>query len=60
VPYRCVNRATEEALKTFIEHKDKEMMNALATADKAFVSCAARPAQERAKIIYVGERAGPG
>ena len=38
-------------LKTFTEHTDQEMMDALAAADKAFVSWAARPVEERAKII---------
>src|SRR5437879_2162844 len=51
VPYRSVNPATGEVLKTFTEHTDQEMMDALATADKAFVSWAARPIEERAKII---------
>jgi len=59
VPYRSVNPDKGEVLKTFIEHTDQEMLDALATADKAFVSWAARPIEERAKIIYVGERAGP-
>ena len=51
VPYRSVNPATGEVLKTFTEHTDQDMMNALATADKAFVSWASRPIDERAKII---------
>src|SRR3954471_11109043 len=51
VPYRSVNPATGEVLKTFTEHTDQEMMNALATANKAFVSWATRPVAERAKII---------
>src|SRR5580658_1953275 len=51
VPYRSVNPATGEVLNTFTEHTDQEMMDALATADKAFVSWAARPIEERAKII---------
>jgi succinate-semialdehyde dehydrogenase/glutarate-semialdehyde dehydrogenase len=51
VPYRSVNPATGEVLKTFTEHTDHEMMDALATADKAFGSWAARPTEERAKII---------
>ncbi len=49
--YRSVNPATGEVLKTFTEHTDQEMMDALATADKAFVSWAARPIEERAKTI---------
>jgi len=51
VPYRSVNPATGEVLKTFTEHTDQEMMEALATADKAFVSWAALPIDGRAKII---------
>ena len=51
MPYRSVNPATGEVLKTFNEHTDQEMMDALATADKAFVSWAARTVEERAKII---------
>ena len=51
VPYRSVNPATGEILKTFSEHTDQEMMDALATADKAFASWAARPTEERAKIL---------
>src|ERR1700677_171346 len=51
VPYRSVNPATGEVLKTFTEHTDREMIDALATADKAFGPWAARPIEERAKII---------
>jgi len=51
VPYRSINPATGEVLKTFKEHTTQEMMDALAQADKAFVSWAAHPIEERAKII---------
>ena len=51
MPYRSVNPATGEVLKTFSEHTDQEMMEALATADKAFVSWAALPIRERALMI---------
>ena len=51
MPYSSVNPATGEVLKTFIEHTDQEMMDALATADKAFVSWAARP-DRRARKNY--------
>jgi len=51
VPYRSVNPATGELLKTFPEHTDEQMCNALATADKAFRTWAARPFTERSKII---------
>jgi succinate-semialdehyde dehydrogenase/glutarate-semialdehyde dehydrogenase len=51
LPYRSVNPATGEVLKTFPEHTDEQMWNALATADKAFRAWAARPLGERSKII---------
>jgi succinate-semialdehyde dehydrogenase / glutarate-semialdehyde dehydrogenase len=51
VPYRSVNPATGEILRDFAEHTDEQMMNALATADKAFRDWAARPFSERSKII---------
>jgi succinate-semialdehyde dehydrogenase/glutarate-semialdehyde dehydrogenase len=51
VPYRSVNPATGEVLKTFTKHTDQEMMDTLTTADEAFVSWAARPIEEFAKII---------
>src|SRR5580704_3836936 len=51
VPYRSVNPATGEVLKTFTQHSDQEVMDALAKADDAFVLWAARPVEERATII---------
>jgi succinate-semialdehyde dehydrogenase / glutarate-semialdehyde dehydrogenase len=51
VPYRSVNPATGEVLKTFPEHTDEQMWSALAKADKAFRAWAARPFGERSKII---------
>jgi len=51
VSYRSVNPATGEVLKTFTEHTDEQMMNALATADKAFRTWPARPFSERSEII---------
>ncbi|WP_263351278.1 NAD-dependent succinate-semialdehyde dehydrogenase [Acidicapsa acidisoli] len=51
MPYRSVNPATGQVLKTFTEHTDQEMMVALAKADTAFASWAARPIEERSKII---------
>jgi acyl-CoA reductase-like NAD-dependent aldehyde dehydrogenase len=48
---RSVNPATGDFFKTFTEHTDQDMMGALATADKALASWAARPIEERAKII---------
>jgi len=51
VPYRSVNPATGEVLKTFPEHTDEQMRSALAMADKAFRAWAARSFSERSKII---------
>ena len=51
MPYRSVNPATGEALKTFPEHTDEQMWGALAKADEAFRAWAARPFSERSKII---------
>jgi succinate-semialdehyde dehydrogenase/glutarate-semialdehyde dehydrogenase len=49
--YRSINPATGEVLKTFAEHTDDQMMNALAAAHSAFRTWAARPFRERSKII---------
>ena len=51
MPYRSVNPATGEVLRTFAEHTDNEMMNALAAAEKAFPCWAVRQFSERSKII---------
>jgi succinate-semialdehyde dehydrogenase / glutarate-semialdehyde dehydrogenase len=51
VPYRSVNPATGEVLKTFPEHTDQQVMDALAMADRAFRTWSARPFSERSKII---------
>lgn len=51
VPYRSVNPATGEVPKTFSQNTDQHMMDALASADRAFVSWSARPIEEHAKII---------
>jgi len=51
VPYRSVNPATGEVLKTFSEHTDEEMLSALATADAAFPVWAGESFGERSKII---------
>jgi len=51
VSYRSVNPANGEILKTYAEHTDQEMMEALSTADNAFPSWAALAVVERAKII---------
>jgi succinate-semialdehyde dehydrogenase / glutarate-semialdehyde dehydrogenase len=51
VPYRSVNPATGEVLKTFPEHTDEQMWSALKKADKTFRAWAARPFSERSKII---------
>jgi succinate-semialdehyde dehydrogenase/glutarate-semialdehyde dehydrogenase len=51
VPYRSVNPATGEVLRTFTEHTDNEVLSALAAANKAFRIWAARPFSERSNII---------
>ena len=51
MPYRSVNPATGEVLKTFPEHTDQQVMDALARADRAFRTWSARPFSERSKII---------
>jgi succinate-semialdehyde dehydrogenase / glutarate-semialdehyde dehydrogenase len=51
MPYNSVNPATGAMLKTFTEHTDEQVWNALATADRAFLAWAARPFKERWKII---------
>jgi len=51
VPYRSVNPATGEVLKSFPEHTDEQMWGGLATADKAFRSWRSRPVSERSKMI---------
>ena len=50
--YSSVNPATRAVLKTFAEHTDQEMIDALATADKAFISWGARLIEERVKTIF--------
>ena len=54
--YQSVNPATGEILKAFAEHSDEQMMSALALADKAFRTWAARPFSERSKIISTSAR----
>jgi len=49
--YRSVNPATGEVLKTFAEHTDNQVMDALSGADRAFRSWAGRPFSERSRII---------
>ena len=51
MPYRSLNPATGEVLKTFAEHTDQQVMDALARADRAFRTWSARPFSERSKII---------
>lgn len=51
MPYRSVNPATGEVLKTFAEPTDEQVRDALAAADKAFRPWAAQPFSERSKII---------
>jgi succinate-semialdehyde dehydrogenase / glutarate-semialdehyde dehydrogenase len=49
--YVSVNPATGEVLRTFTEHTDEEMWNALTIANQAFRPWASRPFSERSKII---------
>jgi succinate-semialdehyde dehydrogenase / glutarate-semialdehyde dehydrogenase len=49
--YVSVNPATGEVLRTFTEHTDEEMWDALSTANQAFRPWASRPFSERSKII---------
>ncbi|MGD1025343.1 MAG: NAD-dependent succinate-semialdehyde dehydrogenase [Candidatus Sulfotelmatobacter sp.] len=49
--YRSVNPATGEVLRTFTEHTDEQMWDAVTTADRAFRPWAACPFSERSKII---------
>jgi succinate-semialdehyde dehydrogenase/glutarate-semialdehyde dehydrogenase len=49
--YRSVNPTTGEVLRTFTEHTDEEMWDALTAADQAFRPWASRPFSERSKII---------
>jgi succinate-semialdehyde dehydrogenase/glutarate-semialdehyde dehydrogenase len=51
MPYRSVNPATGEVIKTFAEPTDNQVQNALSAANKAFRTWAARPFSERSKII---------
>ena len=52
MPYRSVNPATGEVLKTFTEHTNEQMLAALDAADKAFRTWSARPIIERSKIMH--------
>jgi succinate-semialdehyde dehydrogenase/glutarate-semialdehyde dehydrogenase len=49
--YVSVNPATGGVLRTFPEHTDEEMWDALTTANQAFQPWASRPFSERSKII---------
>jgi succinate-semialdehyde dehydrogenase / glutarate-semialdehyde dehydrogenase len=51
MPYRSVNPATGEVLKTFTECTDNQVFEALAAARSAFGTWAAKPFGERAKVI---------
>jgi succinate-semialdehyde dehydrogenase/glutarate-semialdehyde dehydrogenase len=49
--YVSVNPTTGEVLRTFTEHTDEQMWDAVTTADRAFRPWAACPFSERSKII---------
>lgn len=53
MPYPSVNPATGEVRKTFPEHTDRQVMDALAAADRAFRTWSARPFNERSKTVGV-------
>jgi succinate-semialdehyde dehydrogenase/glutarate-semialdehyde dehydrogenase len=56
MPYQSVNPATGELLQSFAEHSDRQMMDALATADKTYrESWSTTPYKERAE--YIGRAA---
>jgi succinate-semialdehyde dehydrogenase/glutarate-semialdehyde dehydrogenase len=60
VPYRSVNPATGEVLKTFPELTDQQVMDTLATADRAFRTWSARLGLEEfvnKKLILVANAA---
>ena len=52
MPYRSVNPATGEVLKTFTEHTNEQMLAALDTADKGFRTWSATPVADRSKIMH--------
>ena len=52
MPYRSVNPATGEVLKTFDEHTNEQMLAALDAADKAFRAWSKTPIAERSKIMH--------
>jgi succinate-semialdehyde dehydrogenase/glutarate-semialdehyde dehydrogenase len=56
VPYRSVNPATGEVLKTFDQLKDDQVLSSLAAAENAFRGWAAWPFSERAKVIGTAAR----
>ena len=51
MPYRSVNPANGEVLKTFNEHTDDEMFAALEAADRAFRTWSVTPVSERSTIM---------
>ncbi len=56
MPYQSVNPATGELLRVFEEHTDRQMMDALATADNTYRKLwSMMPYRERAK--YIGRAA---
>lgn len=49
--YRSINPVTGEVLKTFAEHTDNQVMDALSAADRAFRGWAEQPFSGRSQII---------
>ena len=60
VPYRSVNPATGELLKTFPEHTNEQMWTALSKADNAFRAWSVRPFSERSNAYATNTSNLPG
>jgi succinate-semialdehyde dehydrogenase/glutarate-semialdehyde dehydrogenase len=52
MPYRSINPATGEVLKTFTEHTDADMLAALDAGVRAFRSWSATPIAERSTVMH--------
>jgi acyl-CoA reductase-like NAD-dependent aldehyde dehydrogenase len=58
--YRSAKPATREVLKNFTEHTGQDIMDVLATADKASLSWSTRPIEVGGKIIsHAAQLSGP-
>jgi succinate-semialdehyde dehydrogenase/glutarate-semialdehyde dehydrogenase len=52
MPYRSINPATGEVLKTFTKHTDADMLAALDAGVRAFRSWSATPIAERSTVMH--------